>query len=291
MGKGLGSGAQAGEASGTVAVEADGRGVLYPDRLPDFHREPAPPELAEAVRWFWVPSWDLPPGVSSRQEVLPFPAANLVVEPEGLRLYGPTTGVSVRVLEGRGWAVGALLRPAGLGRIHARPGGLRDTSVEVDAPELHGAVIAAMGGGDAAGQAEDGHREVRRSAAVRALADWLVGEVLPLDAEGLVANAMVGLIASTREVVRVEQVAERMGMSVRGVQRLAARWVGLPPLAVIRRYRLQEAAQRLREESGLSVARVAVDLGYADQAHLAADFRAVLGLAPSQYREGQVSGD
>ncbi len=126
---------------------------------------------------------------------------------------------------------------------------------------------------------------------MRALADWLVGEVLPLDAEGLVANAMVGLIASTREVVRVEQVAERMGMSVRGVQRLAARWVGLPPLAVIRRYRLQEAAQRLREESGLSVARVAVDLGYADQAHLAADFRAVLGLAPSQYREGQVSGD
>ncbi len=60
------------------------------------------------------------------------------------------------MLEGRGWAVGALLLPAGLGRLHARPSALRDTSVEVDAPELHRAVIAAMGGGDAAGQAEDG---------------------------------------------------------------------------------------------------------------------------------------
>nr|WP_279596097.1 helix-turn-helix domain-containing protein [Actinomyces bowdenii] len=82
-----------------------------------------------------------------------------------------------------------------------------------------------------------------------------------------------------------------MGMSVRGVQRLAARWIGLPPLAVIRRYRLQEAALRLREDPGLSVVRVAADLGYADQAHLAADFRAVVGLAPSRYRRGQVSWD
>ncbi|MBO3724657.1 AraC family transcriptional regulator [Actinomyces bowdenii] len=272
-------------------MQADGRGVLYPGRLPDFHREPAPPELAETVRWFWVPCWDLPPGVSSRQEVLPFPAANLVVEPEGVRLYGPTTGVSVRVLEGRGWAVGALLLPAGLGRMHGAPGELRDASVEVDAPGLHRAVVAAMGGGDAAGRAEDGHREAGRSAAVRALEEWLGEEMLPLDAEGLVANAMVELIASTRELVRVEQLAERMGMSVRGVQRLAARWIGLPPLAVIRRYRLQEAALRLREDPGLSVVRVAADLGYADQAHLAADFRAVVGLAPSRYRRGQVSWD
>lgn len=61
--------------------------------------------------------------------------------------------------------------------------------------------------------------------------------------------------------------------------------------AVIYRCRLQEAAQRLREELGLSVVRVAVDLGYTDQAHLAADFRVVLGCSPSQYRRGQVPGD
>ncbi len=240
MGEGLGGGAQAGWVQGTVAVEADGRGVLYPGRLPAFHREPAPAELNAVVQWFWVPSWNLPPGVSSRQEILPFPAANLVVEPEGVRLYGPTTGVSVRVLEGRGWAVGALLLPAGLGRLHARPGALRDTSMEVDAPGLHRAVVTAMGGSHAAGQAYSGDREVKRSAAVRAVADWLVEEALPIETEGLVANAMVELIASTREVVRFEQVAEH--------------------------------------------------LGYADQAHLAADLRAVLGCSPSRYRWGQVSG-
>ena len=35
------------------------------------------------------------------------------------------------------------------------------------------------------------------------------------------ANAMEDLIASDRTIVRVPQVAERLGISVRGVQRLA----------------------------------------------------------------------
>lgn len=272
-----------GEGSEAVPVEEDGRGVLYPGRLPDFHRQQAPPELGEAVHWFWVPRWDLPPGVSSRQVILPFPAANLVVEPDGVRLYGPTTGVSVRELTGRGWAVGALLLPAGLSRLHVQPGLLRDTSTEVEARGLHRAVVAVMNRAAEAGQGEQGDHEARQ-AALLALVDWLAEEAMPLDGQGLVANAMMEVIASDREIVRVEQVAERLGMSVRGVQRLAARWIGLSPLAIIRRYRLQEAAQRLREDPGVTVTRVAAGLGYADQAHLAADFRAVLGLSPTSYR-------
>ena len=34
---------------------ADARGILYPARLPTFHREPAPPGLEGLVRWFWIP--------------------------------------------------------------------------------------------------------------------------------------------------------------------------------------------------------------------------------------------
>lgn len=259
----------------------DGRGVLYPGRLPTFHREAPPSALHAAVRWFWVPCWDLPAGERSRQEVLPFPASNLVVEPDGVHLYGPTTGVSVRILEGRGWAVGALLLPAGLSRLHADPGALRDTSVEVEAPRLHDAVATAMGGAPH----DDGPAAAAAlRSAVRSLGDWLEETAIPPDPEGLIVNAMVDLIASDRSIVRVDQVAERTGTSVRRVQRLAARWIGLPPLAVVRRYRLQEAAQRLREDPGLTVARVAAELGYADQAHLATDFRTVLGFSPTGYR-------
>lgn len=71
---------------------------------------------------------------------------------------------------------------------------------------------------------------------------------------------------------------------MRSVQRLSQRYIGLPPLAIIRRYRLQESAERLRDDPSLSIAQIAAELGYADHAHLAADFRTVLGFTPSAYR-------
>src|SRR5699024_5735892 len=97
---------------------ADWRGVLHPERLPTFRREPAPDDLSDRIRWFWIPRWNVEPGRTSRQELLPFPASNLVVEGGVVTLSGPTTGRSHRDLRGRGWAVGALLRPAGIAALH-----------------------------------------------------------------------------------------------------------------------------------------------------------------------------
>jgi len=251
----------------------DARGVLYPARLPSFHRELAAPHLAGVVRWFWVPRWQLPEGAASRQELLPFPASNLVVEPDGVSLYGPTTRGSYRELRGSGWAVGALLRPAGLGSLCADPWNVRDTAVPFVAPDLHQKVMDSMGADETAA----------RDAAVGAFAAWAAEHMVP-DEAGLLANAMEDLISADRTVVRVDQVARHLGVSTRTVQRLARRYIGLSPAAVIRRYRLQEAAQRLRLDPSTSIAQAAADLGYADHAHLDADFRKVLGLAPSSYR-------
>src|SRR5690606_11566041 len=92
----------------------DTRGILFPSRLPTFHRVLPPASLEPLVRWFWHPRWQLAPGQASRQEILPFPASNLVVSPDGVVLAGPTTRVAHRELSGSGWALGALLRPAGL---------------------------------------------------------------------------------------------------------------------------------------------------------------------------------
>lgn len=254
---------------------SDPRGILYPTRLPTFHRELAPAGLEAWVRWFWVPRWDLPPGRTSRQEVLAFPASNLVVEPDGLTLVGPTTRVSHRDLRGRGWAVGALLRPAGIASLCPDPAAIADTEVAFTAAELYHDVAAAMGQQDeTAGQQR----------AVVTYARWVSEHLAEPDEGGLQANAMEDLIATDRTITRVEQVARHLSISSRGVQRLAQRYVGLPPLAIIRRYRLQEAAARLREDSPVTIAQVAADLGYADQAHLAADFRRVLGYSPNTYR-------
>lgn len=98
------------------------------------------------------------------------------------------------------------------------------------------------------------------------------------------ANALADLIDSDPSITRVEHVAERLSMSVRTVQRLAERYFGLPPLTLIRRRRLQEAAELLRTEPRISVAAIAAELGYADHAHLANEFRDTIGLTASSYR-------
>lgn len=253
----------------------DERGILYPARLPTFHREPVPADLRELIRWFWIPRWNLAPGRTSRQEILPFPAANLVVQEERVALAGPTTGISHRDLHGRGWAVGALLRPAGLASLHDDPAALCDSEIAVEAAPLHRAVSAAM----------HGYEETAgRNRAVQAYASWAREHLSPPDATGALANAMEDLIATDPTIVRIEQVARHLGLSVRSVQRLAHRSIGRPPLAIIRRYRLQEATQRLRDDPAITIAEVAAELGYADHAHLSHDFRHVLGFSPSVYR-------
>lgn len=252
------------------------RGVLYPGRLPEFHRLMPGPGLAHALRWFWIPEWDLPDGAESRQEVLPFPACNIVVESGGVIATGPPTRRSERVLSGRGWAVGALLMPAAAPALIPDLAALRDSAAPLDAPGLLREVSAAMTDPslDAA---------ARRERAAEAFGAWIGERVPEPSPDGALANELAALIADP-SIARVDQLPERLHVSLRTLQRAAERFFGLPLHAMIRRRRLQEGAERLREDPGLSIAELANELGYADHAHFTTDFKALLGVTPSEYR-------
>lgn len=248
------------------------RGVLYPHRLPRFHRLPAGP-AEELVTWFWIPEWDLEPGRVSRQDIVAYPALNLVIEPGRVELSGASTRASHRDLRGSGWAVGAMLRPAAVAALVPEPAGLVDGETAFDEPALLAAVTAAMASGA-------GHRE--RAASV--FADWLVERVGRIDEAARQANALVDVLMGPDAADGLDEAATRLAVSARTLQRMAHRYVGVSPAAMIRRRRLQEAAERLRRDASTDLATLAADLGYADHAHLTREFRAVLGLTPSGYR-------
>jgi AraC-like DNA-binding protein len=81
--------------------------------------------------------------------------------------------------------------------------------------------------------------------------------------------------------VRVEHVAERLGVSARHLRRAFTESVGVGPKDFARSVRLQRALRlaTLSRDWG----RIAADAGYYDQAHLIADFRALVGLTPGAF--------
>ncbi|MFF2316520.1 helix-turn-helix domain-containing protein [Arthrobacter sp. NPDC058097] len=263
-------------------MESSFKGILYPARLPTFHRLPAPAPVADLVQWFWIPEWDIEPGRTSRQHLIAYPGSNLVVQLHGVVFSGPTTRAAHQDLAGRGWAVGALLRPAAVPLFTNDPSGLQDTEVAVAADRLHCAVAEAM-------NTHDG--DTRRERAVDAFAGWLACFTDPeVSGEALLANRLMDVIGSDASVVRVEDVASLLAVSKRTLQRVAKKYIGLSPAALIRRRRLQDAAERTRQDPSADLAAIAAELGYADHAHLTNDFQKYLGFTPSTYRRA-VAGD
>jgi AraC-like DNA-binding protein len=116
-----------------------------------------------------------------------------------------------------------------------------------------------------------------------ALATFLIARLPPPDPTAFEVADLVERTAAAPEVQRVDQLARREGLSVRRLQRLFSDYVGVGPKWVIRRYRLHEVTERLAEGGTVAWARLAADLGYADQAHLVRDFAAMFGEPPTRY--------
>ncbi len=119
---------------------------------------------------------------------------------------------------------------------------------------------------------------------MEAFTGWLVTESPEVSEEGILANTMMDIIGTCADVTRVEDVAARLFVSPRTLQRVARKYIGLSPSALIRRRRLQEAADRSRTDPATDLAAIAAELGYTDHAHLTNDFQTSLGFTPSTYR-------
>ncbi|GAA0980891.1 helix-turn-helix domain-containing protein [Nocardioides aquaticus] len=248
---------------------------------PPVHRFEPSADLAGVARRYWLPVWSLPPGQVTVQRVLRYPVCLVVVAADYARFYGPATGLSVQELSGSGWACGVMLQPAAgsmvlgdaVSTITDRVVPLEDVP-GLPGTALVGAVRAALGGDPA---------DAGRQQAALAAMDDALRSLPPVDDEGRLVNAVVEHVETDPTVLRVGQVCEAFGLGERALQRLTARRVGLNPKWLVQRRRLQEVAGRLAATSAVSLAEVAAALGYADQAHLTRDFRAVTGVTPARY--------
>lgn len=237
--------------------------------------------LEDLVRRYWIPVWSLPPGSSTVQRVLQYPVCLLVVSQEYSIMVGPDTGLGRQELSGQGWAVGAMLQPAAGAMLLGGPvSDLTDRRVRLEnVPSLDGETVTAQ---VRAAMSEAPAAEAAHRLAVSHVEDALRG-LGPVDEEGLLVNDIVALVENRSDVQRVGQICNAFGISERALQRLTSRRIGLSPKWLVQRRRLHEAAERLRAGVRMDLAGLAVDLGYADQAHFTRDFRKVTGLTPGAF--------
>lgn len=254
------------------------RGVLHwrPQLpAPGYGRFWPSPELAGFVEHFWTVSWDL--AEPEIHEVLPHPSVQFAIEAGESRILGVWRGRFTTRLEGRGRVLGTKFLPGGfrpfLGGPIARITGRRLDPREVFGPGFADLEWRALAEPDAA--------------VALTLVDRFLNERRPSSGQPDPNVALVGRIAervaAEREITRVEQLAALSGLGVRGLQRLFAEYVGVSPKWVIQRYRLHEAADRIARGEVTEWAGLALDLGYADQAHFIRDFRRLVGQTPADY--------
>lgn len=263
--------------------------VVHPHRTDRFLRRGRLPVTSPALQpyaeAFWHVHWQHTPLETS--EVITNPVCHLTFEqgshPDGRPLvrHGVTlpaavitttwTGRFTVSMEGEGRVFGLRFRPGGLAALIGRSlpaDQILDAQTRLPgADEVLPAVLAT----------DDDL--VRRDL----VQDWLAPLAGDPPPDFLLVADLVEWTVRDSAVIRVEQLAERAGLTVRSLQRVFGHHLGVPPKWVLMRCRLQDAAATLDRDPDVDQATVAVTLGWYDQSHFVRDFRRFLGVTPGEY--------
>ncbi|NUP13868.1 MAG: AraC family transcriptional regulator [Polyangiaceae bacterium] len=254
------------------------RGILSTKAPPGAHEHarisPTSDALAAFVAHFWWVRWDMrgqPPFIA---ETLPHPTVHLTFEGPHGEVVGVPTGAFRRELSGEGRVFGVKFRPAAF---HPWLG------TSVTAITDRRLDLSSVFGSDAAPLAMAIAACSSAPACANVAEEFLLARLPQMPKETARVRDLVERMQTDATLTRVESAAALVEMDVRTLQRRFRQLVGVSPKWTIQRYRLHEAAAQLAQPNPPTLAALAADLGYFDQAHFARDFRAVVGFAPSTY--------
>lgn len=244
--------------------------VRVRDLPPGYTEWPAPSGLRHAIACVWA---QVTPGAGRDRValVLPDACSDLIWEQgRGAFVAGPDTGPASTVMNTGTVVLGVRFRPEAGGPALGVPlSALRDQRVDLE--DLH-------------------RRDARRlpgtldpaTAAIRAL-ELAAALVADGDPDPAATQAAV-LLADPR--ARAEDVAAEIGLSMRQLRRRCHAAVGYGPKTLQRVLRFRRFVSRIdvglpAGQSAHDLAALAAQAGYADQAHLTRECRALAGLTPA----------
>ena len=93
------------------------------------------------------------------------------------------------------------------------------------------------------------------------------------------------LRSSVGREVAIDELAGRAGISTGHFITTFRQRYGVSPYRYFTTSRIREA-QRLLRETSMSVANIALEVGYCDQSHFTRTFRQIVGMPPARWRKG-----
>ncbi len=237
-----------------------------------------PADLASYVEHLWIVRWQLGSG-STEARTLPHPSVHWTVEGEESEIFGVMRGCYARTLEGSGRVVAVKFRPGGFCAFYDAPM-FTLTDQRLPASRVFGPRARRVARTIEAARASDAE-------AAEELCNVLRAHGPRPDSAASEARAIVAGIAADHTLTSVDAVCKRFSLQPLALQRLFRSKIGVTPKWVIQRYRMHEAVERLAasvaKHEDLSLAALAAELGFTDQAHFCRVFKTFIGEPPGQY--------
>jgi AraC-like DNA-binding protein len=208
-------------------------------------------------------TWEQATTTQHGQYIVPDACVDLIWAGGRLIVAGPDTRPRVVTLESGSRLVGARLRPGTAGSVLGLPAS-ELCGVSPDAAEVLGRDVAAALLEELAGSS-DPHALLLRAVQPRG------AELDPL--------VRAAVVALGRPRARVDPVAAELGVSARQLHRRVSNAVGYGPKMLARVLRFR----RLQALPPAPLVELALDAGYADQAHMAAEVTQLAGLSPVRF--------
>lgn len=252
---------------GVLKTEKDTNDLIHARYLPS-------PSLDFFIEHHWTVEWDLRGKEPRLAETLPHPSIHLVIDKNQSRIQGILQGKFSYLLKDSGKVWGVKFKPGSFFPFYQKPvHTIRNRSIPIDSVfsedvlGLEKAILSAK---------NDQER-------LETMEQILLRNLPPLDENVLWIQEVIQYILKNPDVHKVDDLASRLRMNKRTLQRQFSRYVGVTPKWVIQRYRLHEAAERLENGQDVDGIQLALDLGYFDQAHFIKDFKTIVGKSPEQY--------
>ena len=119
--------------------------------------------------------------------------------------------------------------------------------------------------------------------AVAVVEDFLIGKLLTASFDLKEIQKAAQMLHHQKGQFRVAELAERLSVSTRQLQRRFQDVVGVSPKALARAIRFEEIRKRLMFDPDSNLTDLAYEFGYTDQAHFIRDFKGFAERTPSEF--------